>query len=282
MPKLLRCTLFIALLFIALPLSSKAGTLPDLRKWGYQWEEYDSALFYRLQTIDDVLSYADSVTDQTDRQSRLYSEVLASTIRKRFYHGYSYYSIRNNWIAWLAGNVIWDHLHAIVLAEDILSHPNAACSQQGIVLKDCFKASGIDYREVQLNGHFVMEGKVEGQWLLFDTNMEPRFPRGRKSIEDLIRSGELAESYKHVLNSTRLKIMFAHPVYCEPNAPIAPNATLFQQTTGFLSLALPILLPLGLLVYLLARNRRRKEEEPDGVKFVEVQENVEKVEALRS
>lgn len=275
MPKLLHCTLYIAFLFIALPLSSKAGTMPDLRKWGPSWEEYDSTLFYRLQNIDDIISYADSVEGSDQRQTLSYCEILASTIRKRFYHiGYSYYSLEDNWIAWLAGNLIWDHLHAIVLPDDILKHPGAACSQQAIVLKDCFKRAGIDYREVNLKGHFVLEGKIEGQWHLFDTNLEPSFPKGRKALDALLRSRELAQAYKHALTPSQVEKIFAHPVYGEPNAPIAPNATFFQRTTGFLSLTLPILLPLGLFLYLLARKRRRKEEEPEGVKFVEVEEKV--------
>lgn len=283
MIKLSRYSLFLVLLFCASAFNSQAGTMPDLRKWGPSREEYDSSLFYRLQSIDDIISYADSVYRNEQRQSLEYSEILASTLRKRFYHiGYSYYTREDNWIAWLAGKLIWSHLHAIVLPDDILKHPGAACSQQAIVLKECFKRAGINYREVNLQGHFVLEGKVEGKWLLFDTNLEPRFPRGRKSLDALLRSGELVPAYSHALTPEQVNEVFAHPVYGAPNAPIAPNATLFQRTTGILSLALPILLPLGLLVYLLARNRRRKEEEPDGVKFVEVQENVEKVEVLRS
>jgi hypothetical protein len=100
MPKLFYRILFVCLL-ISLFTFAKAEKVPNLQKWGYEWEEYDSTLFYRLQSVPDLLSYADSILGSDSRQTRLYSELLTSTIRKRFYHGYSYYSAEDNWLAWL-------------------------------------------------------------------------------------------------------------------------------------------------------------------------------------
>jgi hypothetical protein len=102
MPKLIYRTFIVGLLLISSFLYAKAESAPNLQKRGYAWEEYDSTLFYRLQSTDDLLSYADSVLGVEARQTLAYSELLTCTIRKRFYHGYSYYSWRDNWIAWLA------------------------------------------------------------------------------------------------------------------------------------------------------------------------------------
>jgi hypothetical protein len=282
MPKLFSRALFVCLIIFFSFSSAKAEKLPNLQKWGYEWEEYDSSLFYRLQSIPDLLCYADSALGVEARQSRAYSELLTALIRKRFYHGYSYYSAGDNWLAWLGGIAVWDHLHAIVLPDDIMKHPMAACSQQSIVLKECFKRAGIDYREVALAGHFVLEGRVEEEWLLFDPNLEPQYPRGRKSLNELIHTGELIEAYHHVLSFERLQKMFAAPVYRKVNAPIAPNGTLFQQVTRFLSLVLPLVLPLAALFYLVVKSKKRKEETLEGVKFVVIERKVEQeVEALR-
>jgi hypothetical protein len=154
MPKLSSRALFVYLVIFFSFTSAKAEKLPNLQKWGYEWEEYDSSLFYRLQSIPDLLCYADSALGVEARQSLEYSELLTALIRKRFYHGYSYYAAGNNWIAWMAGTVLWDHLHALVIPDDILKHPMAACSQQSIVLAAAFQQAGVAYREVDLNGHF--------------------------------------------------------------------------------------------------------------------------------
>jgi hypothetical protein len=132
----------------------------------------------------------------------------------------------------------------------------AACSQQSIVLKECFKSAGIDYRQVGLAGHFVLEGRVERKWMLFDPNLEPQFPKGRKSLNSLIQTGELAAAYQQSLSPEHLHTMFTKPVYGATNAPIAPNGTLFQQVTHFLSLVLPLGLPLAGLFYLVVRSKK--------------------------
>jgi hypothetical protein len=46
------------------------------------------------------------------------------------------------------GEFVWSHLSAIVLPEDILKYPMAACSQQSIIMMECFKKIGVDYRKV--------------------------------------------------------------------------------------------------------------------------------------
>lgn len=279
MTKLLLRILYVTFLVIVQAFTSRANNIPSLKKWGYAWEEYDSTLFYRLQNVGDLLSYADSALGVNARHSRAYSEFLAGTIRKRFFHGYSYYSIADNWLAWLAGVTFWDHLHAVVLPDDIMKFPNAACSQQAIVLKECFLAIGIAYREVNLTGHFVLEGKVEGQWLLFDTNLEPRFSKGRKSLEALTYNNELGLAYKHILSPQRLQVMFSNPIYKKENAPIAQNGVLFQQITGFLSKVLPLVLPLSLIFYFILRKKR--EPAVSTVRFVAITtpHTLEKVES---
>jgi hypothetical protein len=177
----------------------------------------------------------------------------------------------------LAGTLIWNHLHAIVLPDDMLKHPMAACSQQAIVLKECFKKIRVDYREIDLESHFVLEGKVERKWFLFDPNMEPQFPEGRKSLNELIQTGKLDAAYQHILSSELLQKIFDNPVYHTPNAPIAPNATMFQQVTRILSLVFPFVLPLTLVLYLVNKERSKKDEVSEEVAFVVIGKSVEEL-----
>jgi hypothetical protein len=62
MPKLIYHTLFVCLLISSFTYA-RAEKVPNLQKWGYGWEEYDSTLFYRLQSVPDIISYADSVLE---------------------------------------------------------------------------------------------------------------------------------------------------------------------------------------------------------------------------
>src|SRR5215208_5667960 len=77
---------------------------------GYAWEEYEPSLFPRIQSIDDLINFTDSAIGKKERASLEYCNFLAATLRKRFYHGYSNYNLREDWIACLSGNLIWRDL----------------------------------------------------------------------------------------------------------------------------------------------------------------------------
>jgi len=206
----------------------------DLQKHGYEWEEYDSSLAGRLHSINSLLLYTDSLSGFKERQNLNYVELLASVVRKRFYHGYSFYSYSDNWMATMAGKIIWSDLSAIVLPDDIMKHPMAACSQQAIVLMECFTRIGIDYRKVGFTGHFALEGKVKGNWYFFDTDMEPKFVNRRKSLSELINSQELLPSYANHIRPNFSSALL-EPFYGEVNLAPAPRAAIFHKATFLLS-----------------------------------------------
>ncbi len=107
------------------------------------------------------------------KNSLAYFEVLSSLVRKRFYHAYSHYSLKENWIAAVAGKFSLYDLSAIVIPDDIMQYPMAACSQQSIVMMDCFKRLGMPFRKVGMTGHYACEGFIENGWYYFDTDKEP-------------------------------------------------------------------------------------------------------------
>lgn len=203
---------------------------------GYPWEEYDSSLARQLRSIDDLIAYADANEGADQRGSLAYCNFLAATISKRFYHSYSYYSFCDNWIASLAGRLFWEDLSAIVVPDDIMKHPMAACSQVSLVLKECFARTDVTCRKVGLLHHFVLEAMINNRWYLYDPNLEPNFINGRKSLEELKQDHELYPAYAGHIPEEKMIAVFAHPSYNATNVPLAAHAIFFQQLTCILSL----------------------------------------------
>ncbi|WP_148661249.1 hypothetical protein [Flavisolibacter tropicus] len=214
-------------------------------KFGHEWENYDPSLFYKLQSIGDFVAYADDSLGKENRHTLDYVRLLSRTVSYRFFHGYSSYSFRHNWISYLAGNLVWDDLDAVVIPNDILKFPNAACSQVSIVLADALKKIGVPYRKVGLKGHFALEANLNGKWYYFDPNLEPHFPKGRKSLEELIKNNELYTGYEGHITKEKFRDVFSEIQYSKPNVALAPNATLFHKTTFPLS----ILIAIALLIF---------------------------------
>src|SRR2546423_10838183 len=129
-------------------LVSKPSAEDYKKNYGHKWEQYDSSYFLKFQCVNDIIAAADKHFDVSKLNTLDYYNYVAAIIRKRFYHGYSYYKIKDNPIAFLSGMLIWNNLSAIVLPDDILKHPMAACSQQSIVLMEVFKKKGINFRKV--------------------------------------------------------------------------------------------------------------------------------------
>lgn len=229
-----------------------------LAQKGYNWEKYDAGLTPRLRSVKDVLYYADSVAAITDTRigSLDYGIIVYRIIKKRFYHGYSYYGLNENWMAAVAGACVWDDLAAIVLPDDILKYPMAACSQQSIVLMECFKQRNISFRKVGFAHHFTIEGRFNSKWYYFDPDMEPDFTAfPRSSIDSIVIHNGLYALYKVSLDSSEVKKYLANYYVGKANLPAAPHAEIFHRVTKFLSKTIFILpLIIGLVLY---TNRKR-------------------------
>ncbi len=217
-------------------------------KRGYKWEAYDPSLAYRLKSVDNIISFSDSAIGKDKRQSLEYVSYLNKIISNSFYHGYSYYSFHHNWIAFLAAKVFWKDLNAVVDPNDILKHPQAACSQVSIVLASCLKNIHVPYRKIGLKGHFILEAKIQDKWYVYDPNLEPQFKNGRKSLKELMRSNELFEAYAGRQSKANLLSIFSTIKYGKVNGDLAPRALIFHKCSFVLSL----LIAGFLLLYVLA------------------------------
>lgn len=226
--------IFICLSLVIWPLFSSYTHASDsnLLTLSDNYEIYDPELYLQMQSVDDVLGYINA-NFKGKTNSNEFINYIALTISRRFYHGYSYYSANDNWIASLTGKLFWNDLAAIVVPDDILKHPNAACSQQAIVLMACARKFGLDYRTVGFNHHFALEIKANGKWHYVDPNIEIIPPKG--SVEELMKSGEFFSLYEKKMNKAAMDKILGGIRYGNVNAYPAVKTSFFQKLTGFLS-----------------------------------------------
>jgi hypothetical protein len=211
-------------------------------------EEFDPSLS-RLNTIDKLVNYCDSLylgIDLINNRSEVerdYTNIVSSVVRKRFYHGYSYYGFSSNYMALLMSKISVPGLDAIVIPDDIMKYPYAACSQQSIVMMEVLRSKGFDTRKVsfqgKISGHFCFEVFYDGGWHFYDTNMEPDVTvlnnYGRPDIAFLVSHPDiLVKAYRQYPQSEILDI-FPTYTYGAINKFPAPNAIIFQKLTKFLS-----------------------------------------------
>jgi hypothetical protein len=213
-------------------------------------EEFDPSLA-RLNTINKLASYCDSLYSAQVKKSGVvsfstFAEIANHVIRKRFYHGYSYYGADKNFMASVISKVSEPGLRAIVIPNDILAYQYAACSQQSIILMELLKEKGIATRKVgftgNITGHFTIEAYYDHDWHYFDPDKEPdekvlaayNYP----SIAYLNSNPEIL--LKAYPNYTKDYVMdvFTKYSYGSVNTFPAPRAIIFQKISKFLSYTL--------------------------------------------
>lgn len=223
--------------FFGYPPASAAGHVKISK---HLTEAFDPELANKTTSMSALVQYIDE-SYTGNRKTEAFLNYISSVISTRFYHGYTYYTLGDNWVAAIAGKLIWKDLSAIVIPDDILRHYRAACSQQEIVLMECVRRFGMDYRQVFFDHHFAAEVKVGGKWHYVDVNQEVK--AGNKSLEDLLQDGSFYTLYKGKIPASEIATILGHPKYGKVNSKNAPKAELFQQVTGLVSLFFfPVLL----------------------------------------
>jgi hypothetical protein len=211
-------------------------------------EEFDPS-FSRLNTLDKLEQYCDSLyKDKIYEDKKLsfekkYTEISLSVIRKRYYHGYSHYGFENNYMAVLLSKVTVAGYGAIVIPDDLLKYPFAACSQQSIVMMELLKRKGLKTRSVlfdgKISGHFSFEVFYNDAWHFYDPNMEPDdallYIYNRPAISSLASNPSiLLCAYKQYPQELILDV-FSKYSYGAINEFPAKKAVFFHQLTKFLS-----------------------------------------------
>jgi hypothetical protein len=231
-------------------------------------EEFDPNL-QRFNTMDKLVGYCDSLYMEktysganTNYESE-YPDLVSSVIKKRFYHGYSVYGFSNNYVAIMLERVSINGLSAIVIPDDILKYPYAACSQQSIVMMEVLKQKGFTTRKVGFTGkkygHFSFETYYNGAWHFYDPNMEPDnavlAAYNKPGIAFLANHPDLLlKAYKHVPKE-KVMDLFPNYQYGATNTFSAPRAIIFHKITKFLSYTI---WSFFLLAFLWARRKYKK------------------------
>ncbi|SFG14223.1 hypothetical protein SAMN05518801_10860 [Novosphingobium sp. CF614] len=91
-------------------------------------------------------------------------------LRKRFYHSYSYYSVSDDWVLWLASFLRSDVAQKVE-PDDILKQPWAGCSQQAIVAQVLLKRFGFRFATLGTSDpkHFTSIASLNGIWYYVDS-----------------------------------------------------------------------------------------------------------------
>jgi hypothetical protein len=226
-------------------------------------EHFDPTLS-RLNSISTFALYCDSIYGSKQinpSDSEQYAVIVSRALRERFYHGYSYYSFGQNSLASFFAPMLNDKLSAIVIPDDILKHPHAACSQQSIVGMEVFRKKGFPVRKVGffadgLGGHFCFEAYFNNKWHFFDPDLEPKlrvmiashFP----SIAELAKNDSLVNQLYYKEDNKLIKNLLISYSYGPVNKFPAANARAYQYITKYLSYTLWLWVA---LIYFFLRKR---------------------------
>jgi len=198
--------------------------------------------------MDKLEAFCDSVFKKpilTSKDSVDYANLIGYVLRYRFYHSYSYYRLGQNFIGWALAPIVHKNLSAIVIPDDILKHPQAACSQQSIIGMMLFRRKGFDVRKIGFydpssqDGHFCFEVNYGGKWHFFDPDKEPSYQilvnLGRPSIAELMSDKKLLDSVYYREDSSVRNGYLLHYTYGPINKFPAGKARVYQYVTMFLS-----------------------------------------------
>ncbi|MDO9376552.1 MAG: hypothetical protein Q7T76_19160 [Ferruginibacter sp.] len=222
-----------------------------------QKEQFDVGLG-RLNSLPKLSEYIDSLARESKVKAGSFAYVsqISNVVRRRFFHGYSHFSLNENWIAAVSGKLIEQGLGTKVQPGTILNNPNAACSQQAIVMMALLRNKNIPYRHLGFDHHYALDVLIAKKWYFFDPNMEPVMTQQDRSEDHWKYQGDSLKQYYKSWPAAHVNLIFGNnraPLKGAINEVPAPNARLYQATAGVLSKTIWIL-PL-LLLYLHSRRK---------------------------
>lgn len=247
MQKVLLAFITLALFLPNLFTASLQSSLPYNGK-----EKFDPALS-EINSVARLEDYTDSLAAVKNilPHSYEYLQLLGSIAERRFYHGFSHYSLSENWLAALAGKLVKEDYSCKVLPEEILEHGNAACSQQALVLMQVLRNKNISYRSLGFPHHYAMEVLVDGQWYFFDTNMEPDLTREQRALAHWQHRNDVMKQYYDPAIHADIDYQFGNNTMAligAVNEEPGKRVAFFHMATGVLS-KVGWLIPLLMLLY---------------------------------
>ncbi len=202
-------------------------------------EKYNPQLS-KLNAITTLETHIDSIAAarQISTGSFEYAELIEKVIAERFYHGFSHYTTAENWIAAFAGRLIKEDFACKVQPEEIMQKPNAACSQQTLVMMQLLRNKKISYRSVGFPHHYAMEILINNEWYFFDANMEPAIDKEHRALSYWQHKNDSIKKYYDVAIHRNLNYQFGCGLMATTgaiNEIPAQKAKYFHIITGVLS-----------------------------------------------
>lgn len=243
-------------------------------KAAYNGKEKFSPQLSFINSVDKLEKFVDAAA--MDKKipvgSVAYLEILENTVSHRFYHGFSHKTLSQDWITALSDRIAGTDYSRLVLPGEILQHPEAACSQQAIVMMEVLKRKNINYRETGFPHHLAIEAFVDGGWYYLDADMEPEIKGTQRLHEDWYgQSDSLKKSYNTFIHPN-LDAGFGAGLLAgmnKKNEEQAPNLEKLQTGTGILS-KICWVFPLVLLAFARKRSFQMYAIKPLG-KYVRMQ-----------
>jgi hypothetical protein len=202
-------------------------------------EKFNSQLAY-ISSIPQLEKYIDSIAANKNISinSFEYTELIESVVKDRFYHGFSHFSLSENWIAAVCGKWIQDGLGCKVQPGDIMQHSYAACSQQSIVIMALLRHKNIPYRKVAFPHHYAVESFVNNNWYFIDADMEPVIAKEERQLSHWNHQNDQLKKYYDTNHFSDLDYKFGSGVIAV-NGPIneipASHVKIFHAVTFVLS-----------------------------------------------
>lgn len=202
-------------------------------------EKYAPQLSF-LNSIDKLEKFVDAAAADKNISiaSVAYLEMLENTVSHRFFHGFSHKTLSQDWITFVADKITETNLSCLVSPEEIMQHPNAACSQQALVMMEILKRKNINYRKVGFPHHFAIEASINGGWYYLDANMEPNIKGEQRLHQNWKGQGDSLKKYYDTTIHSNINLGFGTGIMAsvnKPNEEQASNLKKLQSTTGILS-----------------------------------------------
>lgn len=239
-----------------------SSTFSSLRQT-YSHNELFNIELSRFRSIVDITAHIDGIYSATHSSPEIdtldYVKATSDIVKKRFYHGLSEYKLKDNWIAYLGGKLFWNHLSVIVDPDDILDYSEGLCSQQTSVFLEILKRKGIKTRWVGLGykegpGHFLAEVYYQGNWHLYDVNLEPKWEKLTNHHESIAYYKQYPDSlylaYEGIISRLVYDKIMQRVQYGEVNEFPAKNMLLFHRITKAITYLIPFFLVILILLTL--------------------------------
>lgn len=202
-------------------------------------ENFDPALAY-INSVNKLEQHIDSIAAAQHIKTGSYDYVLLaeSVTKDRFYHGFSHFTLNENWIAAVSGRMFEEGLACKVKQEDIICNSNAACSQQSIILMGLLRNKKITYRKVGFPHHYALEVLIDNMWYFFDADMEPKITKEQRMESSWKLQPDALKQYYDPRRYSDLDYKFGVGLTATTgtiNEIPARNARIFDAVTSVLS-----------------------------------------------